>query len=102
MKIENSPNSANRVVSGARKATAKAEASPGRAATAPQVELSPRSTRLQELESSLANTPAVNTQRVAEIRQAIAQGDFKIDASKIADGLIDSVRQMLAAKQQQP
>lgn len=44
----------------------------------------------------------MNSERVAEIRQAIAQGNFKIDASRIADGLIDSVRQMLAAKRQQP
>lgn len=57
------------------------------------------STRLQEIESELANTPTMNSERVAEIRQAIAQGNFKIDASKIADGLVDSVRQMLLAGQ---
>jgi negative regulator of flagellin synthesis FlgM len=40
----------------------------------------------------------MDAERVAEIRQAIAQGSFKIDPGKIADGLIESVRQMLAAQ----
>lgn len=41
----------------------------------------------------------MNADRVAEIRQAIAQGTFKVDTGRIADGLIESVRQMLAAQQ---
>lgn len=59
------------------------------------VALSPLSSRLQEIESSLATSPAIDSERIAEIRQAISQGTFKIDASKIADGLLDNVRQML-------
>ena len=102
MKIEGTSNAQKGLVSRAGKGAAKPEASSGTTATAPDVELSPRSTRLQEIESSLASTPAMNSARVAEIRQAIAEGNFKIDSSRIADGLIDSVRQMLAAKRQQP
>lgn len=98
MKIDSSQTTAKSVVGGERKGAAKAVSSSASAAPAPQVALSSLSSRLQELEGSLASSPAMNSERVAEIRQAIAQGNFKIDSSKIADGLIDSVRQMFAAK----
>jgi negative regulator of flagellin synthesis FlgM len=100
VKIEGTSNAQKGLVSRAGKGAAKTEAGSGATATPAQVELSPLSTRIQEIESGITSTPAMNSVRVAEIRQAIAQGNFKIDASKIADGLIDSVRQMLAAKQQ--
>lgn len=64
-----------------------------------EVDLSPLSTALSKAESAIADTPAVDKARVAEIRQAISEGRFKIDASRIADGLIDSVRQMLDTRQ---
>lgn len=60
-----------------------------------KVELSSLSSTLQKAEAAIENTPAVDSARVAEIRQAIAEGRFKVDSSKIADGLINSVRQML-------
>jgi negative regulator of flagellin synthesis FlgM len=62
-----------------------------------QVQLSPLSSRLQEIESSLAAAPAVDAQRVAEIKQAIAQGRFTINPDRIAAGLLESVSQMLGA-----
>lgn len=34
--------------------------------------------------------------RVTEIKQAIAEGRFQIKPERIADGLLDSVREMLA------
>ncbi|HCX32940.1 MAG TPA: flagellar biosynthesis anti-sigma factor FlgM [Rhodocyclaceae bacterium] len=54
--------------------------------------------RMHEIESMLANVPLADPARVAEIRQAIAEGRFRVDAEKVADGLIESVRQMLAAQ----
>jgi len=36
--------------------------------------------------------------RIAEIRQAMAEGRFQVDASKVADGLIESVREMIASQ----
>lgn len=82
-----------------RTSAAKPGASARPAKQESQVALSPQSSQLRQIESTLANTPAVNADRVAEIRQAIAQGSFKIDTGKIADGLIESVRQMLSAQQ---
>ena len=55
------------------------------------------STGLQQAEAALANTPVVNVDRVAEIKQAISQGKFQINPERIADGLLNSVKQMLAA-----
>lgn len=37
-----------------------------------------------------------NAQKVAEIRQAISEGRFQIQPERIAEGLISSVREMLA------
>lgn len=64
-------------------------------ASSGKVELSSLSATLQKAEAAIDNTPVVDSARVAEIRQAIAEGRFKVDSSKIADGLINSVRQML-------
>lgn len=63
-----------------------------------KVELSPLSSILAKAEASISQSPAVDAQRVDEIKQAIAKGEFKIDAGRIADGLIDSVREMLASQ----
>lgn len=59
------------------------------------VELSPLSAKLQQVEAGLGSEPVVNAQRVAEIKQAIAEGRFRVDPEKIADGLLRSVREML-------
>lgn len=40
----------------------------------------------------------INTARVNEIRQAISEGRLEIRADKIADGLLNSVRDLLDAQ----
>lgn len=60
-----------------------------------KVELSALSATMAKAEARIASTPTVDRARVDEIRAAISEGRFRIDAGKIADGLIDSVRQML-------
>jgi negative regulator of flagellin synthesis FlgM len=67
-------------------------------AAAAKVQLSSLSSSLQKAETAMAAEPAVNSSRVAEIRQAIAEGRFKVDAGRIADGLLESVREMLAER----
>ncbi|WP_280562078.1 MULTISPECIES: flagellar biosynthesis anti-sigma factor FlgM [unclassified Chromohalobacter] len=37
----------------------------------------------------------IDTARIDEIRQAISDGQLELDTGKIADGLIDSVRDLL-------
>lgn len=71
----------------------------GRASTAPQtdVTLSPQATQLKQLESQLAAIPVVDRARVDSIKQAIASGQYTIDTANIAEGLLDSVKEMLHA-----
>lgn len=97
MKVSNSVQSVGNLAgSGAPAKPAKAQAS-APAAGGDQVELSPLSARLQEIAGEMAATPAVDAGRVAEIKQAIAEGRFQINPEGIASGLLDSVREMLAA-----
>lgn len=62
------------------------------------VESSSLSSRLAEIQSSLSNVPVVDSAKVDEIKQAISEGRFKVNADKVADSLIESVRQMLGAQ----
>lgn len=63
-----------------------------------QVALSSLSARLQEVGADLAATPAVDAGRIAEIKQAIADGKFQVNPERIANGLLENVRQMLASR----
>lgn len=71
----------------------------GRGSTAPQtdVTLSPQATQLKQLESQLAAIPVVDRARVDSIKEAIASGQYTIDTGNIAEGLLDSVKEMLHA-----
>jgi negative regulator of flagellin synthesis FlgM len=77
---------------------APASPAPGRQGDGATVALSPLSSSLGKAEAAMASTPVVNRERVEEIRKAISEGRFQVDASRIADGLIHSVREMLAAQ----
>ncbi len=94
MKINSAIPSAGSAPDGGRTRTANAAAQRSSTGSDAQVELSPLSSRLQEI--GAAAGPAVDAKRVAEIKQAISAGRFKIDPERIADGLLSSVRQMLA------
>lgn len=56
------------------------------------VDLSAAARHLSSLESTEND---VNVARVQEIRDALASGQLKIDPSRIADGLLASVRDLL-------
>ena len=61
------------------------------------VQLSSLSANLQAIEKGFANTPVVDAARVSELKQAITEGRFKIDASKIADGLLKTAQELIRA-----
>lgn len=65
------------------------------AASAERVDISSLSARLQEVGAGEA---PVDSQRIAEIKLAIAEGRFQVNPERIADGLLASVREMLSAK----
>ena len=66
--------------------------SAGTAGAKGTVDLSAAARHLSSLESSDND---INVERVNQIRDAIASGQLKIDPSRIADGLIASVRDLL-------
>ncbi|MFC4159231.1 flagellar biosynthesis anti-sigma factor FlgM [Chitinimonas lacunae] len=62
------------------------------------VEVNAFSAKLQAMEANLANTPVIDENKVAEIRQAIAEGRFTIRPDAIADKLMASVKELLSDK----
>jgi negative regulator of flagellin synthesis FlgM len=65
---------------------------PAASASTAAVSLSPLAGSLRGGE-----TPPVNTARIQEIKQAIAEGRFKINPEAIADRLIESARDLVGA-----
>ncbi len=65
----------------------KAPANPPAADTA--VKLSSQAQQLQAIEERLRDLPEVDSERVAQIRQAIAQGNYSVDSTRIADKLLN-------------
>lgn len=68
----------------------------GTAAASDSVRLS---STYQSLESKVSNPDSgFNAAKVAQIKAAIANGTFQIDPDKIADGLLDSVKTLIGAR----
>lgn len=59
------------------------------------VELSGLSGQLKALESQIASVDVVDTARVSEIKQAIAEGRFKVNPDVIADRLLQTVQELI-------
>ena len=49
---------------------------------------------LERVDKTLESLPAVNAERVAEIKTAIETGDYEIDADAIADAMINLDRML--------
>jgi negative regulator of flagellin synthesis FlgM len=58
--------------------------------TADQVTLTTSARSLQKLSDAIAQTPVVDAAKVATIKQALGSGTYTIDASSIADKLIQA------------
>ena len=56
------------------------------------------SAELQNLEKSLASGEVFDAARVDEIKQAIADGRFHVDTGKVADRLLEQVRELIQTK----
>lgn len=79
-------------------------ASKNTASPAPQqtpstsVSLGSAATHLRDLKESMSSGSPVNAAKVAEIKQAISEGRFRINSNAVADGLISSVRDLIGNK----
>lgn len=92
MKIEGSP----------KVGTPRASTGGGARAAAPAPAPTPQPAAQVDISGSAASlhgaAESFNASRVAEIRQAIAEGKFQINPERIADGLLASVRDMLTRR----
>ena len=68
--------------------TAAPEKAPAAASTGDKVNLTDNAKLLERLDKSLASLPAVDAGRVAEIKSAIENGNYQIDADAIAEAMI--------------
>ncbi|SOD41552.1 flagellar biosynthesis anti-sigma factor FlgM [Nitrosovibrio sp. Nv4] len=57
------------------------------------------SMQLQSIEKNLATGEVFDAARVAEIKQAISEGRFVVNAGKVADGLLETVRDLIRTRQ---
>lgn len=103
MKIDQIANLPNRVsgtasVAAAKDATARTPTAAASTSTAPSA-ANPNSLAAQarQLQAELVKPGSADfdTVRVAEIRQAISEGRYQVNTGKIADGLINTVRDLL-------
>jgi negative regulator of flagellin synthesis FlgM len=81
--------------SGAGKKTESAQAD---VSVSESVTLSPMSAQLQSLEAKIATANVFDAEKVAAIKLAIASGQFKVSSEKVADGLIETVKDLLNTK----
>jgi negative regulator of flagellin synthesis FlgM len=61
------------------------------------VSLSSLSSHMNAIEQGFAETPVVNSAKVEALKLAMASGHFKVDAGKVADRLLDTVRELIRA-----
>jgi negative regulator of flagellin synthesis FlgM len=64
------------------------------------VQISPLSVQLQALQSTQASSAVFEAKKVEEIKLAISEGRFQVDAEKVADGLLETVKDLLNARRQ--
>ena len=98
MKIDGLSKAVSGLLSGENRQKVQPSAQQQPGAGQSKVELSRLSSSLAKAEATIASTPEVDRQRVDEIRQAISEGRFKVDPERIADGLLDNVREMFSAR----
>jgi negative regulator of flagellin synthesis FlgM len=64
------------------------------------VKLSPLSSQLREIEAGMDKSQAVDSKKVAEIKKAIEEGRFEVNASVVADRLLENTRDFLRTHKQ--
>jgi len=81
--------SRSRAPAAAPAATTKAPATAGDTkAASGNVVLSPEAQRLTRLQDTISQLPDVNSERVAALKQAIAEGKFEINPERIAENML--------------
>lgn len=66
------------------------------------VDLTAQSTLMQSLESTLADLPTTDPGKIEEVRQAIAEGRFKVDEEVVAEKLVEQTMEQLQHASKKP
>ena len=103
MKIDkpSKPLPANPIAEGRPHAAPKGKSNPPPAAQQPgstSVSLGSTATQLHSMESSMASVPVADASKVAEIKQAISDGRFKVNPEIVADRLIETVHDLMGRR----
>ena len=80
------------------KSPAGVAAGAGKAAAVSSVSLSDLATRLHSIEAELSTSEPFDAKKVEEIKQAMRDGQFKVNPDVVADRLIESMKELLGAK----
>ncbi|HWT72654.1 MAG TPA: flagellar biosynthesis anti-sigma factor FlgM [Oxalicibacterium sp.] len=56
------------------------------------------SNQVQELAAQVSTSSVFDTKKVEEIKAAIANGQFQVNAESVADGLMDTVKDLISTR----
>lgn len=68
---------------------------PGKSAPVENVTLSTMANQLKSLETSMATEDVYDANKVESIKNAIRDGQFKVNSEKVAEGLISTVKDLI-------
>lgn len=76
----------------------QADKSQAGAKSSEHVTLSPLSAKLQSLEAKVTASNVFDAEKVDAIKSAISSGKFAVSSEKVADGLIETVKDLLTSR----